>query len=144
VEHVALLGRWTILVTWTLSNQFTMHAFILLYGIIFGGDSSNSQKICALQKKIVRSVADVKPWTSCRSLSKQLEILPVPCQYILSLMKCIISNQENFQMNSSICNIQGISTIFIPNAVLSCYQKSAFCAGIKVFNSSPQSSRVTR
>jgi len=29
---------------------------------------------------------------SCRSLFKQSEILPVPCQYILSFMSFIISN----------------------------------------------------
>jgi len=33
--------------------------------------------------------------TSCRSLFKQLEILPVPRQYMLSLMNFIINNQEN-------------------------------------------------
>jgi hypothetical protein len=72
--------------------------------IIFGGNSSNSGKICTSQMKIVRIMAGAQMRTSCRSLFKQLEILPVPCQYILSLMN-FINNQEIFQTNSSIHNI---------------------------------------
>jgi len=78
---------------------------VIKYGIIFWGNFSNSGEIFTLQKKIVIIVAGIKPRTSCRSLFKQLEILPVPCQYVLSLMKCIINNQENFQVNSSIHSI---------------------------------------
>jgi ethanolamine utilization protein EutP (predicted NTPase) len=50
-------------------------------------------------------MADAQPGTSCRSLLKQMIILPVPCQYTLSLMNFIISNQEMFQTNSFIHNI---------------------------------------
>jgi len=35
----------------------------------------------------------------------QLEFLPVPCQYMYLLEKFIISYQENFEINLSICNI---------------------------------------
>ena len=42
-------------------------------------------------------MAGAQPKTSCISLRKQLEILPVPCQYILSLMNFIINNQGIFQ-----------------------------------------------
>jgi hypothetical protein len=34
-------------------------------------------------------------------LFKKLEILPVSCQYIFSLINFILSNKENFQTNSS-------------------------------------------
>jgi len=37
--------------------------------------------------------------TSCRSLFTQLEILPVSGQYIRSLIKFIINQQEIFQTN---------------------------------------------
>jgi len=33
----------------------------------------------------------------CRDLFRKLEILPVPCQYILSLILFIIDNPNNFQ-----------------------------------------------
>jgi len=58
-----LLGQSSILVTFTPSNQFTMHNFIVIkYGIIFGGNSSNSGKIFTLQKKIIK-IAGAQPVT---------------------------------------------------------------------------------
>jgi hypothetical protein len=33
------------------------------------------------------------PGTPCRSLFKKLEILPVPCQYIFSLMNFLVDNK---------------------------------------------------
>jgi hypothetical protein len=42
-------------------------------------------------------MAGTQPRTSSRSLFTQLEILPVPCQHILSLMHPIINNHENLK-----------------------------------------------
>jgi hypothetical protein len=42
-------------------------------------------------------MAGAQPRTSNRSLFKQLENLPVLCQYILSLMNFIINNQDILQ-----------------------------------------------
>jgi len=89
-------------------------------------------------------MAGVQPRISCRSLFKQLEILPVPFQYTLSLMNFIINNQEIFQIDSSLHNINARNKhrLHRPNANPSCFQKSTFYAGIKIFNSLPQSSRM--
>ena len=47
-----------------------------------------------------------KERTSCRSLFQQIQILSDPCHDILSLITSfIINNQEIFQTNSSIHNI---------------------------------------
>ena len=93
------------------------------YEIIFGGSSSNSGKIFTLHKKTIRIMAGAQPRTSCRSLCRQLEILPVSCQYILSLTSFIIDNQEIFQTNSSIHNINTRNKLHLhrPNANLSCF-----------------------
>ena len=73
---------------------------IIKYGMIFwGGYSSNSGKIFTLQKKTVRIMAGAQPRTFCRSPFKQLEILLLPWQYVLSLMNFTINNQEIFQTN---------------------------------------------
>jgi len=42
-------------------------------------------------------MAGAQPRTADSSLFKQLENLPVPCQYILPLMNSIINNQEILQ-----------------------------------------------
>ena len=84
--------------------------------------------------------------TSCRSLFEQLEILPVPCQNILSLMNFFINNWEIFQTNSSIhsINTRNKHHLHRPNANLSCIQKSTFYAGIKIFNSLPLSVTILK
>jgi len=84
---------------------------VIKYGIIFGVNCSSSGKIFTLHIKIIRIMAGAQPSTVCRSLFKQLEVLPVPCQYILSLMNFIMNNQEIFKTNSSVCNVNtGTST----------------------------------
>ena len=42
-------------------------------------------------------MSGAEPRASCRGLFRKLEILPVPCQSILSLMLFIIDNPNNFQ-----------------------------------------------
>ena len=88
MQHVMSSCRWSISLTLSPSNQFTMHTLVLLYNLeqFFWSNSSNSGKSFTLHKKIIRILAGAQPRTSCRSPFKQLEILPVPCQYIRSLM----------------------------------------------------------
>jgi hypothetical protein len=82
-----------------------------------------------------------QPRTPCRSLFKKLETLPIPCQYIFSLMNYILNNQEHFQTNSSIHSIDTRNKHHLhrPNANLSCFQKSTFYADIRIFNRLPLS-----
>jgi hypothetical protein len=87
--------------------------YIIKYGIFLGGNSSNSGKIFILQKKIVRNMVGAQPRSSCRSLFKQLEILLVPCQYILSWMNLIIIRKFFKEIHLYTILIQGISIIFI-------------------------------
>jgi hypothetical protein len=70
-------------------------------------------------------MADAQPRTSSRNLFKKSDILPVPCQYILSLMNIIINNQENFQTNSSIHNTNAMNKhhLYRRNANLPCFQR---------------------
>jgi hypothetical protein len=81
------------------------------------------------------------PRTSCRRLFKKLDILTVPSQYIYSLMSFFIGNQEKFQTNSSVHNINTINKHHLhrPVANLSCFQKGASYCGIRIFNSLPRS-----
>ena len=97
--------------------------------------------IFSLQKKILRIMAVAQLRTSCKSLFKQPEIPSLQWQYILSLMRSMINNQEVFQTNSSTHNIKTRNKHHLhrPNAKLSCFQKSIFYAGIKIFNSLPLS-----
>jgi IS1 family transposase len=101
----------------------------------------NSRKIFTLEKKIIRIMIGAHPRTSCRRLFKKLKILPVPSQYIYSLMNFFVNNQENFQTDSSIHNINTRNKHHLHRltANLSCFQKNAFYSGIRIFNSLPRS-----
>jgi len=63
-------------------------------------------------------------------------ILPVPCQYMFPLTNFIVNSPNNFQTNPSVhsINLTRKYNPHRPHANLSCFQKSAFNAGIIVFN----------
>jgi hypothetical protein len=61
-------------------------------------------------------------------------------------MNFIINNQENVQTNSSIpkINKRNKHHLHRPNGNLSCFQKSTFHAGIKIFNILPHSLKILK
>jgi hypothetical protein len=71
------------------------------------------------------------------------EILPLPCEYTFTLMNFVVNNQEHFQTNSAIHNVntRDRDHLHRPTGNLSCFQKSAYYADIKIFNSLPSSLR---
>jgi hypothetical protein len=123
------------------SVYFAYFHSIMKDGTILGGNSSNSKTIFTLQKKIVRLMAGVKPRNSCRNLFKRSEILALPCEHIFSLMNFIVNNREHFQTNSAVhsTNTRNKNQLHRSIANLSCFQKSAYYAGINIFNSLPSS-----
>jgi len=93
---------------------------VVRYGIIFWGTATNSYKVSKLQKRVKRIMSGAEPRASCKGLFRRLEILPVLCQYILSLMLYIIDNSNNFQ---TVSQVHGLHTrsknqLFIPNTNL--------------------------
>jgi hypothetical protein len=59
---------------------------IMSYGIIFWGNSTHSNLIFKIKKKrIVRIIMKTRNKDSCRPLFRQLNILPLYSQYILSV-----------------------------------------------------------
>jgi hypothetical protein len=79
------------------------------------------------------------PRSSCRNLFKKLNILPAPCQYILSLMLFIIDNQQDFSTNAC---VHGLDTrnknhLHLPALSLTCTQKGVSYSGVRIFNSLP-------
>jgi hypothetical protein len=101
------------------------------YGIIFWGNSSVSKKVFSLQKKIVRI---------------RLQILTFLCEYIYSLISYIINTKNLFQMNTKVhsVNIRYKHCLHKQIANLSCFQKSAYYAGIKIFSSLPSEPKSLR
>jgi len=77
-----------------------------------------------------------EPRASCKELFRKLEISPVPCQYILSLMLFIRDIVNHFQTGLEIHGLHTGSKIqlFIPIADLPSVQKGITCSGIEIYN----------
>ena len=59
---------------------------ILSYGIIFGGRTSNANKLFILQKKIFRIITNTRVRESCREALRNMQIMTFYSQYIFSLI----------------------------------------------------------
>ena len=122
--------------------RMTYYAYfhsVIRYGIIFWGNATNSCKVLKLRKRVIRMMSGAEPRASCRDLFRKLEILPVPCQYTLSLMLFIIDNPDNFQIGLEIHGLHTRSKnqLFIPIANLTSVQKGITYPDIKIYNSLP-------
>jgi len=77
--------------------------------------------------------------TSCRNLFKELKILPLQSQYILSLAVYVAKNIDKFTINSDIhsVNTRHKSSLCLPLLRVIKYQKGVYCACIKIYNCLP-------
>jgi hypothetical protein len=118
---------------------------IMKYGIIFWGNSTYVCRVFTLQKRIIRIMSGVGAKSLCRNLFKILDILPVSCQYISSLMMFVIDNQENFQTNLSVhgLNTRSKNQLYLP-IVVSCFQRGVSYYAMRIFNSLPNSIKNLR
>ena len=66
---------------------------ILSYGIIFGGNSSYSNKVFML-KKIISIIMNTGTTDSCRELFKDMTLLPMYSQYRYSLILHKVNNKH--------------------------------------------------
>jgi len=109
------------------------------YGLIFWGNSSDSNKIFLAQKKIVRIMTGSRPKTSCKPLFQSLGILTITSQYILSLMKFLPQNQEKFTSNikGHIINTRNKLKLHKPISNLTLYQRGVYYMSIRVFTKLP-------
>lgn len=110
---------------------FSIAHSILSYGIVFWGMSSYSQTTFKIQKRIIRNIMNADSRTSCRSLFKQLQILPLQSQYILSLMIFVANSQvHTFHTRSQ-------NDLHLPTANLTVFQRGVYFSGVKIFNNLP-------
>jgi hypothetical protein len=124
---------------WNWCINLTYFAYfnsIMSYGIIFWGNSSYAIKIFKLQKRIITGV---KNRDSCRELFKNLKILTLVSQYIVSVVSFIIDNREEYICNYSIHkrNTRQGSNLHQSTVSLSLCQKGIIKMGIKIYDNLP-------
>jgi len=77
---------------------------VMSFGIMFWGNSPYSPIIFKMQKRVLRILEGVGYRDSCRELFKELKILTLSSQYILSLLLFVTQNRGLFVSNSSFHN----------------------------------------
>jgi len=116
---------------------FAYFHLVINYGIIFWGNSSDNNKIFLTQKKTVRIMTGSRPKTSCKPLFQSLGILTIISQYIPSLMKCLLQNQEKFTSNIHNINTRNKLKLHKPISNLTLYQKGVYYMSSRIFNKLP-------
>ena len=93
-----------------------------------------------MQKKAIRIIMGRGNRESCRNLFKELNILPLMLQCILSLLTLVTNNREQYFANFEIHNIntRHTSNLHLPRAHLNIYQKGDYYSGINIFISLPR------
>lgn len=88
---------------------------------------------------------NVNSRTSCRNLFKKLNILPLPAQYIYSLMMFVVKDKDLFITNDNVHKIltRSKDDLHLPMANLSVFQKGVYFSGIKIFNNLPNEIKQT-
>jgi hypothetical protein len=122
------------------STYFSYVHSAISYGIIFWGNSSYSREVFIIQKRIVRIIMNANKKASCRQLFRDLNILPVQSQYVLSILIFIAQNRDQFLSNAQVheVNTRQTNDLYMPMANLSTYQKGAYYQGIKIYNYLPK------
>ena len=113
--------------------------YVMTYGLLFWGNSPKSIQIFRLQKKVIRIMIGCRSRDSSRKLFLNLEILPLPSQYILSLLLFVIRNKNQFLVNSEIyhTDTRQHANFDHPSVNVTKYQKGVYCLGVKMFTMLP-------
>ena len=122
------------------STYFSYAHSIISYGITFWGKSSHSEEIFKVQKRIIRIIMNLSKNASCQQPFKELNILLVPSQYILSVLLFLTKNKDQFMTNSQKHKITTWQTfdLYLPAVNLTIYQKGVYYQGIKIYNHLPK------
>jgi len=121
------------------STYFSYVHSIVSYGIIFWGNSSHSEEIFKIQKRIIRIIMNSSKNASCWQLFKDLNILPIQSQYISSKFLFVTKNKDQFLSKSPVheINTRQTSDLYLPTSNLTIYQKGVYYSGIKFYNHLP-------
>ena len=106
---------------------------IILYGLMFWGNSTHSVRIFRMQKRIIRIMTGNRSRDSCRKMFSHLNILPLPSLYIFSVLRFVMKNREHFTTNNEIHqhDTWQIYNFHLPLANLKKYQSGVYYMGIE-------------
>jgi len=112
---------------------------IILYGLMFWGNSTHSPRVFRIQKRIIRIMTGSRSRDSCRKLFRHLNILPLPSLCILSILHFVMKNKELFTIHNEIHQhgTRQTNNFHFPPSKLQKYQSGVFYMGVKLCISLP-------
>jgi len=118
---------------------FSCFHSIMSYGIIFWGNSHHIITIFKIQKRIIRIMTNPNRHDTCCPLFNQLRILPLPSQYIYSLLLFVATNKILFLLNLQIHDINTChnNNLHLPSTGLTLVRKGVAYSGCKIYNHLP-------
>jgi hypothetical protein len=117
------------------STYFSFAYSVITYGIRFWGNSSYSEDIFKIQKRVIRKIMNSSKTAFCRQVFKDLNVLPIQSQYIFSILLFATKNKDQFLSNSQVhtINTRQTSDLYVPTANLTIYRKGVHYSGIKIY-----------
>jgi hypothetical protein len=113
---------------------------MLVYGLIFWGNSGEAKLIFKLQKRAIRTMMKIPKMVSCKQYFKFLHVLPLPCLYIYEVLVYIKTNLNAYSINSEIHshNTKRKDNLYIVPCNTSLYKNNFNNIGCRMFNQLPQ------
>jgi len=110
----------------------------LTYGVIFWGCSQTSEVVFKTQKSIIRTMLHKNQATPSKPLFIQLNILPLPCIYILHTLLFIKNNIHKFNVLNSYHHYPTRNNLLLyPPHKTSAFEKNPSYQGVRLFNKLP-------
>lgn len=118
---------------------FAYFQSLLSYGVMFWGNSSESNRVFLLQKKVVRLISGAGPRDSCKHHFQQLQILPLPCILILHCSLFVKKNYQRFSSKNHVHShfTRNSSILQYPIHRTTFFERSPFYLCISIFNHLP-------
>lgn len=115
----------------------------LRYSIKFWGQSFayNVKKAFVVQKRAIRTMVRIPSWQSCREYFIKLNILTVPCLYILVLLTDVVKHPEKYETHNERINRQGTRRKDLTKSIvptLRVVKHSTRIQTVKLYNSLPK------
>lgn len=112
----------------------------LKYGIVAWGSSPHFHRVFKAQKRIIRCIQNKPMRFSCRSLFREMKILPLPSLYLNELAIWAFNNKHNYKKNNDFfknMTTRGCFDFSIPMHKTALFQRGPEYRAMTVFNRLP-------
>lgn len=127
-----------------LTFYFGQFHSLMTYVTIAWGASPDFDRVFGMQKRAIRAMNGIGHRASCRELFVSMNILPLPCVYIMQLLVYANNNLNSIRKVNDYhsYNTRNGLVLEIPKHRLSFYERSPHFLAIKTYNKLPDSFKM--